>query len=185
MNFKIQANKPLSLLVNDNGLFFWKDVVNHVKKLPYGRNSNRYDLGLVIQEEKGSCSSKHAFLAEIAKENSITSIELILGIYKMNSDNTAIGDTLINAGVAYIPEAHCYLKINGTRLDITSENTAFDTIKKDILLEKVIVPNQVSEFKVIFHKQFIKDWIKKEKSNMSFADIWTLREKCITYLSQN
>ena len=185
MNFKITANQPLSTLVRNNNLLSWKDIVCHIQNLPYGRNANRYDLSLVIKEQKGSCSSKHAFLAELARENNIQNISLILGIYKMNSENTNIGKTLENSGLHYIPEAHCYLKINQQRHDITTTNASFEKLKDVILTEKTIQPKQVSEFKVNYHKQFIKDWIIKENIPVSFEEVWKFREQCIAFLSKN
>jgi len=63
--------------------------------LPYGRTANRTDLSLVISEQKGTCSSKHALLKEVADLNGIKGIDLIIGIYKMSEANTpGIGDEL-------------------------------------------------------------------------------------------
>jgi hypothetical protein len=39
-------------------------LIEKVKNIPYGRNSNRTDFSLVISENKGTCSSKHAFLKD-------------------------------------------------------------------------------------------------------------------------
>ena len=185
MNFKISSTKPLSTLCRDNGFLFWEDLVNHVQNLPYGRNSKRDDFSLVIKEKKGSCSSKHAFLAAVAKENNQTNIQLILAMYKMNSQNTNIGNSLENSGLTYIPEAHCYLKINDLRQDITSANSSLEKLKKDILSEEVITPEQVINFKIKYHQDFIKKWIVKENISLSFDKVWSLREKCIQYLSEN
>jgi hypothetical protein len=37
-----------------------------IKQLLHGLNSNRTEFGLVIIERKGSCSSKHALLKQVA-----------------------------------------------------------------------------------------------------------------------
>lgn len=185
MNFKITAEKPLSNLVRSQGFLYWESLVEFVQQLPYGRNSNRYDLSLVIKEQKGSCSSKHAFLAAIAEENAVSQIQLILGMYEMNSQNTKIGDSLENTGLTYIPEAHCYLKIGGKRVDITSANASFSKIEDVILSERSIQPNQVSEFKVDYHQQFIKKWIVHNHIQLTFEEVWGICERCIAYLSGN
>ena len=45
--------------------------------------------------------------------NNIPNIKLILGMYKMRTTNTPkIGTTLSEHQLDYMPEAHCYLKIN-------------------------------------------------------------------------
>ena len=57
-------------------------------------------------------------------------------MYKMNQENTpGIGNLLIENNIEYIPEAHCYLKIDGQRTDVTSQRSHFSAIKKDLLEE--------------------------------------------------
>jgi hypothetical protein len=165
------------------GISNWNDVLLHVKNIPYGRNSNREDLSLVLKENKGSCSSKHAFLKEIANQNNIPNVQLIIGIYKMNESNTKIGTILSENAIDYIPEAHCYLNINGERLDYTTGSSSFEKIKNDLLEETEIESHQVGEFKIKYHQDFVKKWLIDTKSNFSFNEIWVVREKCIAYLS--
>ncbi|CAM1345617.1 hypothetical protein [Tenacibaculum amylolyticum] len=185
LDFFITAKKPLSTEVRGKGITNWKDLVLYIQKLPYGRNKSRNDLSLVLKEGKGSCSSKHAFLKAIADEHEIESVKLVLAMYRMNATNTNIGDTLKDSAVRYIPEAHCYLKIDGERIDITSIGASFDKIEKTLLSEELIRPDQVATFKVNYHQEYLKDWIEKEEINASFNEIWELRERCIQYLSEN
>ena len=104
------------------------ETVDFVKKIPYGRNANRKDFSLVISENKGTCSSKHAYLKDFATRNNIPNVQLILGIYKMNEQNTKIGSILSDNFLDFIPEAHCYLKIDGKTVDVTSKDADFDKI---------------------------------------------------------
>jgi hypothetical protein len=183
-NHKLHSNDSLSLLIKQKNIKNWEALTNHVKGLPYGRNENRKDFTLVWTEQRGTCSSKHAFLKHIANLNNLPNIRLILGMYKMNSINTPkIGDVLSNHNLDYIPEAHCYLKIDDKRFDYTSSASSFERLKNDVLLEKKIEPQQVAEFKVDYHKGYLKDWIKTNDIPFSFEDIWTIRELCIANLS--
>ncbi|MFP4845591.1 hypothetical protein [Winogradskyella sp. PE311] len=182
-DFLLNGDDTMTRSINEIGISTLNALCLFIKYLPYGRNSNRLDLSLVWKERKGTCSSKHAFLKRVADLNNI-SVDLILGMYKMNYSNTPkIGDTLKTTNLKYIPEAHCYLKINNNRFDYTSSTSNFNRIKKDILLERQILPEQVSEFKVHFHKIYLRDWIKKNNILYSFEDIWKLREQCIKKLS--
>lgn len=184
INTQFSSTDSLTTLIKSNGLTTWEDLIQYIQNLPYGRNLNRTDLGLVIREQKGSCSSKHALLKAIADLNSISNVTLILGIYKMNALNTPkIGDELSKYQLEYIPEAHCYLKINGERKDVTTTNSQFETLKKDILMELEIEPHQVAEFKVDYHKKFIIQWIKASKIPFDFESIWSIREQCIANLA--
>lgn len=176
----LDATDELTKLVKDKNISNWSELIEFTRNLPYGRNANREDLALVIEEGKGTCSSKHAFLKKIAELNRFEHVQLILGMYKMNSLNTPeIGDALSATGLAYIPEAHCYLKLNNRRIDITNTNADIDLLAGDIMKEIVICPEQVNIFKVDYHKKFLKTWINENEIDMSFEEFWKARERCI------
>ena len=163
----------------------FEELIDKVKNLPYGRNTNRYDFSLVLSENKGTCSSKHAFLKDFADKNEIENVKLYIGIFKMNEVNTQkLGDLLTKNNIKYIPEAHCYLKINQIPVDVTTSDSFYDKIKHDIIEEIEIIPNQVSDFKVEYHKAFLKKWIKETNQNNTFEEIWKIREQCISKLSE-
>ncbi len=161
------------------------EVANAVKALPYGRTTSRDDLSLVLTEGKGSCSSKHAFLADIAHKNGLKQVDLVLAIYLMDERNTpAIGKTLANSGIPCIPEAHCYLKIEGKRHDFTHINADITAIEPALVSELIIHPEQVNTFKIDYHKDYLKNWISEHKVDLDFESLWNLREACINKLSQ-
>jgi hypothetical protein len=139
----------------------------------------------VITENRGTCSTKHALLKQIAGLNHIPGVELIIGMYKMNGANTGnIAPVLAEASFDYLPEAHCYLKINGKRIDLTHPGSGIGKLENDILEEIVIQPEQVGTFKVDYHKQFMKKWLAESKVQKSFEEVWTVRECCIQALSK-
>ena len=163
----------------------FETLIEKVKNIPYGRNANRYDFSLVLSENKGTCSSKHAFLKDFADNNRIQNVKLYIGIFKMNEANTPkLGNLLSNNNIEYIPEAHCYLKINQVPVDVTTVDSFYDKIKQDIVEEIEITPNQVSDFKVEYHKAFLKKWITETNQNNNFEEIWEIREQCISKLSE-
>jgi len=163
----------------------FKKLIDKVKNIPYGRNANRYDFSLVLSENKVTCSSKHAFLKDFADKNEIENVKLFIGIFKMDEVNTPrLGDLLSKNNIKYIPEAHCYLKINQIPFDVTTIDSFYDKIKHDIIEEIEITPNQVSDFKVAYHKAFLKKWITETNQNNTFEEIWEIREQCISKLSE-
>lgn len=165
----------------------FESLLEKVKVIPYGRNSNRHDFTLVLAENKGTCSSKHAFLKDFADKNNIKNVKLYIGIFKMNEQNTKIGTILSSKNIDYIPEAHCYLKMNGNPIDVTTTDSFYEKIKNELLEEIEIIPSQVVDFKVDYHKKFIKKWIAEtnQSNSFSFEEIWSLRELCILKLSEN
>lgn len=184
-DYSFTSEDSLTNLVRTNGISNCNELLTFVRMLPYGRNANRKDFSLVIREKQGTCSSKHALVKKIADLNQITDVKLILGLYKMNQINTPkIGNELTKNEIEFIPEAHCYLKINNERLDITSENSSIGKIEKDIISELEIEPEQVADFKVEYHKKFLKNWISENKIDFLFDEIWSIREKCIGNLSK-
>ncbi len=183
-NYKLTSDDQLTQLVKHNGVETWNALTEFVRTLPYGRNSNRKDFSLVLSERKGTCSSKHALLKRIADLNHIPDIDLFIGIYKMTELNTPkIGNELSKNSMAYIPEAHCYLKINGIPTDFTSQQSDFKKIENDIIQEQRIEPDQVTDYKVEYHKAFLNRWLKDTKANMTFDEIWRIREQCINNLT--
>jgi hypothetical protein len=185
MSHPFISSDTLTLLLQSKGIFTFEDALHFVKQIPYGRNTNRDNFSLVITENKGTCSSKHAFLKEVANQNAIPNIKLIIGIYKMNETNTKIGTILSENQINYIPEAHCYLKVNNEVIDVTSYSSDFKLLKNDILEEIEIEPKQVGDFKIKYHQEFLKKWITKNEIRYSFDAIWKIREQCINYLATN
>lgn len=49
--------------------------------------------------------------------------------------------------------------------------------------ETEIQPNQVINFKIEYHQNFLKNWILTSNQTKSFTEIWNIREKCIQKLS--
>ena len=180
----ITANAPLSKQARNIGITNFAELRDYVRAIPYGRTSNRGDLSLVFHENCGTCSSKHALVKAIAGENDIADLKLIIGMYKMTKQNTPnIGDVIENSPLSYIPEAHCYLKYAGQRIDITAADANFERIQADLLEEQTIQPLQIGSYKVNYHQQYLKDWIKKEEIPLTFEQVWAIREACIKNLS--
>lgn len=184
-DYAFLSNDELTELAKSNGISSWNELTEFIKNLPYGRNKNRTDLRLVLSEKKGTCSSKHALLKSIADLNKVPNIDLVIGIYRMTESNTPkIGTELTNNSIDYIPEAHCYLKINGKRTDLTTKKSKFQKIEQDIIQEKEIEAEQVAKFKVDYHKEFLKNWLKDNNSKFDFDQLWRIREKCIENLTE-
>lgn len=181
---ELHSEDALTQLVKEKRIGNWNELLTYVRSLPYGRNSHRGDLSLVLKEGKGTCSSKHALTKKLADLNGITQVQLILGMYKMSRKNTPkIGDTLVCQGLDYIPEAHCYLKLNNRNIDITHDQADFTLLENDILEELEISPEQVENFKVDYHKKYMKQWLRDHNIPMDIDKAWAIREKCIQELA--
>lgn len=162
----------------------FKEWLEYIKMLPYGRSSKREDLSLVVKEGCGSCSSKHAVLKLVADELHVPDVELVMSIYLMNGKNTPkIKPVLTKYKLDHLPEAHCYLKIHEERLDVTFANSDYKNIANDVQFEEIIEPKQVIEYKPSFHRSYFKDWVELNDFKYSFEELWKIREECILALS--
>jgi len=107
---------------------------------------------------------------------------LILGIYAMHEQNTpGVGAVLDMGGLAYLPEAHCYLRAGGERVDLTRTPARAAPIAT-FLLEEEITPMQIGRYKVELHQRFLRTWAAEQGHD--FESVWQVRERCIEALSR-
>jgi hypothetical protein len=185
-NFRLVAGRKMTDKFLSRGLTDFHAALNYVWKLPYGRNSDRADFNLVLKEGRGTCSTKHAALAQLAAEQN-QPIFLTMGIYEMNAANTAgIGEVLDEFGLKSLPEAHCYLTYTERRFDVTRFSNEKTKPIENFLYEERISPHQIGDYKVALHRKFFQDWMcgKNLDEKFSFEDLWNVREKCIAALAQ-
>jgi hypothetical protein len=183
----LQTKGPLSLEFRARGITDFRASGRYLHALPYGRTANRGDFRAVLREGKGTCSTKHALLAALAREQDLR-VVLTLGIYAMCERNTpGVGTVLSRHGLAWFPEAHCYLTYDGKRIDITRSGVEpADPISR-FLHEEAIVPEQIGDYKVTLHRRFMRQWGHDHAETVrgrSFEEVWRIREECISALAQ-
>lgn len=184
-NFDLYPNGQISKHFIDLGLRDFISAANFIKGLPYRRNKIKADLSTVFFDRCGTCSTKHAVLKQVCIENNIETVRLILGIFKMNKLNTpGVALTLEKYELEYIPEAHTYLTIGTTKLDCTKTNSLSIRFAEDLLSEIEIEPTQIADFKVNYHKDYLKSWLSVQTTiKYSLTELWAIREQCIEDLS--
>jgi hypothetical protein len=185
-NTALQSTGQVSSAFIAHGISDFQAAGRYLYQLPYGRNSNRADFRLVLPEGRGTCSTKHALLAELAREQELP-IVLTLGIYEMHERNTpGVGVVLDRYGLRSIPEAHCYLSHEETRIDVTRSGSEPTEAIARFLYEEVITPEQIGDYKVQLHQQFLQDWVRSSEpaGARSFVEVWKIREECIAALAQ-
>lgn len=184
-NFDIVSNQKISKLLKQNHCFDFLSASEFVRNLPYRRNLNKDNLTTVFTDNCGTCSTKHAILKTLAEENNQSNFKLILGIFRMNGENTPkIKSVLNNHNLIYIPEAHNYLKFKNQILDFTKKNSSENDFINDLLEEIEIEPHQINQFKIEFHKNYLKNWLDENSQiPYSLEELWKIREECIKALS--
>jgi len=88
LDFPLTGNEPLSAAVRALGFESFAEVAEFIRTLPYGRVADDEDQAAILRARKGTCSSKHRFLAALAHECGHTDVSLMIGFYEMSERNT-------------------------------------------------------------------------------------------------
>lgn len=185
LNFEIQANGPVSEACIRRHLYTFGQAAANVRQLHYGRNADKNSILCVFTDNRGTCSTKHALLKRLADENQIDDCKLMVGMLKMHKTNTPqVAPILAAAHLDYIPEAHCYLKIEDQRIDFTKEDFNPLAMVGDLIEEIEIAPEQITDFKNKYHQNHLKTWLQSQPQiQHSFDALWNIREQCIQAIS--
>jgi len=111
-DFTLSATGPVTQLFQNHGITTFGRATLFISNLPYGRNSDKEDVSCLFYEQKGTCSTKHAALKQLADENVFYELKLMLGIFRMHAGNSsnpcAVRSALYSGGpyVPQIPEQH-------------------------------------------------------------------------------
>lgn len=178
------SNDELTLDIIESGCVTWEDLVRSVRNFKYSRSENRGDFTSVWYRRVGTCSTKHGFLYQVARQNNFEAVQLIVGIYLMTGSNTPkVKPVLEKYQLDGIPEAHCYLKVGEEYLDATSNYSSFESIAEDVMNERVVESEFLIADKIQHHKKFMKSWRTLVSAPYSDEELWKIREECIAALS--
>lgn len=185
-DFKINSTGPVSREFTRRHIFTFQEATEFLRLLPYGRNADKKDVRTLFEDKCGTCSTKHGLLKILADENKFEELELVLGIFRMNKENTPlVAKTLKMAGLTFIPEAHNYLIFKNQILDYTHSHSKPSDFAGDLMEEKIIEPDQISDFKVAYHKDYLRSWLKSNQHlKYSVEELWEVREQCIKDLTE-
>ncbi len=169
----IAGTGPLTTLFMMNMVGDLRQAAGLVQGLPHGRNHRRDDPALVLVEGRGTCSSKHACLAALGEELGVD-LGLTLGVYRLSAEtDPKVAPVLVAAGVDWLPEAHCYLRIDVRRIDVTG---GLKERVVELLHEEAITPDQVATYKIAVHRRFIG--ARAAELGVSGEALWAIREAC-------
>ena len=179
-SFPIKPNGSASKAFLDLGQNDFAQACQYIANLKYKRISDKSKPLLVLQENCGTCSSKHVLLKMLAEENSQEQIKLKIAIYKMNAENTPKLKGVIPKGLDFVPEAHSYLLFKGRKLDFTRAHS-IPLKDPEILEEYEVSAKEMLATKDQLHKNFINKWSKQQ--GLDPQEVWQIRELCIERLS--
>jgi len=176
------SKKCIELKLNNFG-----SILDYIQKIKYGRNSSKDNYFLVLEEQVGTCGTKHAFLYELIKEQGWNDWDLVLGIYIINCENTPQACEILEETQLFeVPNAHSYLKYKGEIIDATKAGSEKLEFKSTIQQETKIESHQINEFKKKQHQTFLRRWVGDNElgCSLSFQRVWNIREQIIEILSE-
>ena len=181
LRFPLDAGRALGRACAALGLGTFNEAARHVEALAYRRPIGSH-VSAVLEEGVGTCSSKHRFLAQLAHENGRPQVILVVGIYMMDGRNTpGVSTALAAAGLGSLPEAHCYLMLDGHRHDFTGLPAGETSPLDSLVSEKAVTPAELPAFKAPYHRQILDDWATRR--GLDPEAVWRIRETCIEALS--
>ena len=108
------------------------DIVETIRAIPYGRPSQRSPEG-VVQEWVGTCSTKHALLAELLSTRPEFDLQLVHRVYRVTPDEAR--ERFGDAAAAVVPpeglvDVHTYATVavegRRVRIDVTFPGPLWD-----------------------------------------------------------
>jgi hypothetical protein len=182
VDFDLSSAGRLSQVAWRKGFKRFAALTEYVKELPYGRVVGTSPAA-VLEEQRGTCSSKHALLALIAREANRLDVELTVGLYEMNERNTpGVGEALARHGLMSVPEAHCYLRVKERRFDFTGLPAGAASPFDSLFSEERIDPEAVATIKPALHLAAIQRW--SQERGLDPAAVWRAREEGISRLAE-
>jgi len=167
------------------GITGFIEACRYVHRLPYGYNSDREDLLVLFKENMGSCATKHAVVATLARELDLPVVKHI-GIYAM-TDKIVTGtkEILEQYHLPYVPMLHCFLAFETHRVDLTEGNRNGKNCAIDRFLHtEVVMPNISEKDEYRRYRNALKETIllQKELSGADMKQLLQAREKALVLL---
>lgn len=179
-----RSTGPVSAAFQRKRVDSFAEALEWTHQLRYARNSRRGDYMLIFSEERGTCSTKHAALATLCRENGVE-VQLQVAICKLDVElDSSVTGFLDALGAEFFPEAHCYLRYASNDIDVSFPEQS-PTLKAKVLEHRTIEPEQIGDHKLAIHHEYLRRWLVETAldKRFTFDEVWRLREEWIARLS--
>ncbi len=185
---KITPSGEMSRKFLELGIKSFKEASEYVHNVDYGYNSNYDDHMIFFKEKKGSCTSKHAVIAALAKELNIPLYKHV-GIYKFIEEvSTGTNEILDKYHVPFVPMIHCFLVYKNLRFDLTEGNcNGKKKTLEGFIHEERVEPFITTKNEFLLFKRVLKEMILPSKEWEGILERTALkaREEAIVLIKEN
>lgn len=144
------------------GALDYRAAARFISRLPYGRNTIVNDRLVVIRENRGTCSTKHAILRRLAIEQAVD-VALVIGIYAMHERNTpALAPSSENMDSHLCPRRIAISVF--ARSESMSPAQSKPIVPRELrvsCMRKTSLPNRLANTKRVFIDDFCKGGLLK------------------------
>ena len=179
---------PIAHTFLDLEISSFLEACRYVHDLPYGYNSDRDDLMILFKESMGSCTTKHAVIATLAKEVGLP-INKNVGIYAMTEEIVeGAGKIIDKYGLPYVPMLHCFLVYGDHRVDLTEgNNNGKRRSIEDFLYTQEVIANVSARDEYLLYRKALKNHIlnREELKGIDLKRILHAREEGLALLKAN
>lgn len=176
---------PVTKKFLELGIESFHTACRYVHELPYGYNSNREDVMILFQENKGSCTTKHGVIATLAEELGL-SVGKTVGIYALTEDIVTGADQVLSKyALPYLPLVHCYLESGGHRVDLTEgNNNGKNKPLDEFLYTEKVDPMISGKNEYMIYRKVLKEDIlqRDEMKGIDLRSILYAREEALKLL---
>jgi len=185
---EIKSTGEISSKFLELGIRTFKEACDYVHNIEYGYNTNYDDKLIFFKENKGTCTSKHAVIAGLAKELNIPLYKHV-GIYKLNEEiSTGTNEILKKFNIPYVPMTHCFLVYQDYRFDLTEGNcNGKNTTIEDFIHEEKVDPFISRKDEYLLFRKVLKEKILSsiEMDGIKDRALLKAREESIILLKKN
>jgi len=181
----LNRSGPVSREFADPGIKSFHPDCGYVHEMPYGYNSDRDDVMILFREGYGSCTTKNAVIATLARELALY-VHKMIGIYRM-TDSLVTGTAAILSkyDLPYVPMVHCFLAYDEFRVDLTEGNDNGKNGPVDeFLVTKQIGPDITEKDEYLLYRDALENDIlnRPEMSGIETRTVLRTRSEGIVLL---
>lgn len=184
---KITPQGEISKIFLEMGIKSFKEACKHIHEIDYGYNSTYEDDLILFKENKGTCTTKHAIIAGLARELDIP-LHKNVGVYKFTEDiTTGAQEILDKYHIPYIPMVHCFLVYDNYRFDLTEgNNNGKKTSIENFVETKEVDPFISRKNEYLWYKKVLKEKIlpTDEMKGIKERTLLKAREESIKLLKK-
>jgi hypothetical protein len=184
---KITPQGEISKIFLEKGINSFKEACNYIHEIDYGYNSTYDDDLILFKEKKGTCTTKHAIIAGLARELDIP-LHKNVGVYKFTEDiTTGVKEILDKYHIPYVPMVHCFLVFDKHRFDLTEgNNNGKKTSIENFIETKEVDPFISRKDEYLWYKKVLKEKIlpTDEMKGIKERTLLKAREESIKLLKK-